>query len=72
MTVQDLYASAVRPLPPSERLQLATPILGGLPVADALPVDVSDEWTDEDIADMTAHSLRYAATEFPPGGDEDA
>jgi hypothetical protein len=60
MTVQEFYANRVRPLPPGDRLRLASLILGDLAGADAPSVDVSDAWSDEDLADLTAMSLRHA------------
>ena len=73
MTVQELYDDRVKPLPANERIRLASLILGDLAaVADAAPVDVSDDWTDEDIADMTAHSMRYAEERYPSEPDDHA
>jgi hypothetical protein len=45
---------------PSERLQLAKLILNDLAPSETA-VDVSDEWTDDDLADVAAHSARHAA-----------
>jgi len=57
--IQDLYESSVRPMPPAERLQLARLILDDLAPAEK-PVDVSDEWSDDDVADLSAHSAQQA------------
>jgi cytochrome c553 len=42
---------------PAERLQLARLILDDLAPTEQ-PVDISDEWTDDDIADVAAHSAQ--------------
>jgi hypothetical protein len=46
--IQDLSSTSVRPMLPAERLQLARLILDDLAPAEQ-PVDVSDEWTDDDL-----------------------
>jgi hypothetical protein len=56
--IQDLYDARVRPMAPSERLQLAKLILNDL----ALPengTDVSDEWGDDDLTDVIAYAARH-------------
>lgn len=56
--IQDLYDARVRPMLPGERLQLAKLILDDLaPTANA--VDVSDEWGDDDLADVAAYSAQH-------------
>jgi hypothetical protein len=62
MTVETIYNQVVKPMPPSERLKLATLILNDIPPRAI--VDYSDEWTDEDMRDLTTYSLRYAAHSF--------
>ena len=61
-TAETIYNRVVKPLPPSERLKLATMILNDIPPRAI--VDYSDEWTEEDIRDLTSYSLRYAAQSF--------
>ena len=61
-TAEEVYAQIVKPLPASERLKLATMILNDIPPLSV--VDYSDEWSDEDIRDLTIHTLRYAAESF--------
>ena len=56
-TAEEVYSQMVKPLPPSERLKLATLILNDLPPQAV--VDYSEEWTDEDIRDFTAYSWNY-------------
>jgi mRNA interferase MazF len=57
--IQDLYSTQVRPMLPAERLQLARLILDDLAPGEQ-PVDISDEWTDDDLADASAASARQA------------
>lgn len=64
--VKELYETRVRPLVPAERLQLARLILDDLaPSVGNGDVDVSDAWSDEDVADLAAFSARSAGR----GGD---
>ena len=51
MTLETLYAESIKPLPASDRLRLATLILGDIPPQSV--IDYSEEWTDEDLADFT-------------------
>lgn len=57
-TAEEIYNQLIEPLPPSERLKLATLILHG--ISRHLVIDESDEWTDEDIRDLSRHSMRHA------------
>ena len=57
--IQDLYNTCVRPMEPAERLQLARLILDDL-AASENPVDVSDEWGDNDLAEVAAYSAQQA------------
>jgi hypothetical protein len=56
MTTLELYTTAVKPLPENERLQLAALILNDIA---GQPVDVSDEWTEQDMQDFTNAGLRH-------------
>lgn len=56
-TAQAIYEHVVKPLPPSERLKLATMILNGIPLLAV--ADYSEEWTDEDYRDFAAASQAY-------------
>ena len=51
MTVNQLYEQAIKPLAPAERLRLAILILNDIPPESV--VDYSDEWSEEDMRDMT-------------------
>ena len=57
--IQELYETRIRPMNPAERLQLARVILDDLARSEAA-VDVSDEWGDDDRADLAAYSARHA------------
>jgi len=59
--IQDLYESQVRPMPPSERLQLARLILDDVAPSEK-PVDISDEWSDDDVADLSASSAGHTTS----------
>jgi hypothetical protein len=69
-TAEAVYAQVVKPLPPSERLKLATMILNDIPPQSV--VDYSDEWSEEDIRDLATHSLRYATESFGEEEEEGA
>ncbi len=62
MTVQELYDRNIKPLPPSDRLQLATLILNDIPPQSV--VDYSEEWSEEDLRDFTLYSWQHAAVRF--------
>lgn len=66
MTVSQLYEESIKPLPEAERRQLATLILAD--IVTPPNVDYSEEWSEEDMQDLTTASLRYAQTSF--GEDE--
>jgi hypothetical protein len=59
-TAQKVYAELVRDLSTSERLQLAQLILRDLEPGHA---DYNDEWSEEDLNDLSAVALRYAQAE---------
>lgn len=57
--VQDLYNARIRPMVPAERLQLARLILDDL-ATTASDVDVSDDWSEDDTAELAAYAARQA------------
>lgn len=63
VTVQDLYAQTVRPLPTQERLQLAALILADLAQTPVV-VDYEDSWSEDDQNDLAAFSLSHAARQY--------
>jgi len=50
---QDFYSKAIKSLSAPERLDLATLLLQSIP-REAV-VDYSDEWTEEDLREFSAH-----------------
>jgi hypothetical protein len=68
-TAQEVYLTSVRRLPPAERLRLAALILDELTQTNILPVESSDAWSDEDLHDVAAFALRYAAASYPLDDD---
>ncbi|MCX7014735.1 MAG: hypothetical protein NTW86_19675, partial [Candidatus Sumerlaeota bacterium] len=65
---EDLYASAIRALPPYERLRLASLILDDLAAA-GLTADWDDTWNEEDVHDLAAHVARRAEQRYPREDD---
>ena len=61
-SVQELYETAVRIRPTSERLQLAAMILNDITPASI--VDYSDTWTEEDISDFRKASSAYMLSQL--------
>jgi hypothetical protein len=57
--IQELYETRVRPMVPAERLQLAKLILDDLAKTEKA-VDVSDEWSDDDLAEAAVYSAQHA------------
>ena len=66
---QDLYADSIRDLPSSERLKLAVIILEELSRTAAGNLDYSDSWSNEDIQDLAALSMKHSASSFPEDTD---
>jgi hypothetical protein len=62
---QELYVSAVRDMPSEERLRLAALILNDLTQTRQSLPDYEDDWTEEDMRDLTAYSLRRAEATDP-------
>jgi hypothetical protein len=70
MSARDVYESAIRPLPPVERLRLASMILDDLASSGGAGLDLRDDWSDEDVADVVTASLRRARQFDPDEGDD--
>lgn len=66
MTAREIYETTIRPLSAVERLRLASLILDDLAAASGAGLDIRDEWSDDDIADLAAYSLKHAPTEISP------
>lgn len=56
MTVNELYEQTIKNLSAGERLQLAKQILNDIP--ENTLTDVSTEWSDEDLEDISAFNER--------------
>jgi hypothetical protein len=69
-TAEEIYSRLVKALPLSERLKLATMILNDIPPQSV--VDYSDDWSEEDMRDLTAHSMKYAAQSFGEEEEEES
>lgn len=71
--IKDLYDTRVRPMSTAERLQLARLILDDLAPADHaptdLPIDIRDDWSDDDLADVAAFSARQGERSIPTAGN---
>jgi hypothetical protein len=52
MTVDQLYDSEIKSLPPDQRLRLAARIINDL-TTQPRTVEESDSWSDEDLRDFT-------------------
>ena len=66
MTAREIYETTVRNLPALDRLRLASLILDDLAAANGAGLDIRDEWTDEDMADLAAYSLKHAGRSVSP------
>jgi len=62
-TTKEVFESAIRPLPPKERLQLAALILNDLTRPRGRVVEFGDSWSGEDIRDLT----KFFIAEAPEG-----
>ena len=55
-TAVEVYNQVVKPLPPSERVKLATMILND--ISPRAVIDYSEEWSEEDIREFSEDSWR--------------
>jgi hypothetical protein len=60
-TAQQIYKT-IEAMAPSERLRLATLILEGLSENAVAALDFSEEWTDEDIRDLSDFAARHGVS----------
>lgn len=58
MTVDQLYDTEIKSLPPDQRLRLAARIINDLTVQSRV-IDESDEWSDEDLRDFTRSGSQH-------------
>lgn len=64
-SAQEIYTSTVRDLPLTEQLRLAALILEELTKANSILIEQRDEWSEEDMKDLTAYSTSYANSAYP-------
>jgi hypothetical protein len=62
MSARELYDKSIKALPAVDRLRLAAMILDDLAATTGAGLDVRDDWSDEDVADLTAYSLKHASS----------
>ena len=60
MSAREIYDSIIRQLVPMERLRLATIILDDLTATGDEGLNMRDDWSDEDIADVARFSMSHA------------
>jgi hypothetical protein len=65
MTAREIYENSVAQLPPADRLRLAAWILDDLVASDGAGLDIRDDWSNQDVADLTAYSLKHADASAP-------
>ena len=63
MSARDIYDQTIRPLPPMERLRIATFILDELSASGGQGLDIRNDWSDEDVADLMGYSIGQAPAE---------
>ena len=68
-STKEIYDTAIRRLPPRERLNLAALILSDLTGPNAAEIDFSTDWSEEDMRDLTKYSLSVAARRYPEDDD---
>jgi len=67
MSARDIYDKTIRPLPPMERLRIATFILDELSASGGEGLDIRDDWSDEDVSDLIGYSMSQAPAESSNG-----
>jgi hypothetical protein len=71
MSAREIYENSIRQLPAKDRLRLASLILDELANSSASELDISDNWTEQDVADLAIASTKYA-DRANPAEDADA
>jgi hypothetical protein len=66
--IREIYENTIKPLAPADRFRLATLILNEIPPQAV--ANYSDDWSDEDLRDISLDSLRSAAASFGEDVDE--
>jgi hypothetical protein len=62
ITAQEVYNQITNTLSLTERLRLASLLLDDLKKQNVEVIDDGNDWTDEDIGDITRLSMDYANT----------
>jgi hypothetical protein len=60
MTAREIYENNVAQLPPVDRLRLAAWILDDLAASNGAGLDIRDDWSDQDVVDLSAYSMKHA------------
>ena len=61
MNAREIYDATIRQLPALDRLRLASLILDDLAATAGAGIDLRDSWSQEDISELAAFSLKDAA-----------
>lgn len=69
MTAQEVYEHEIKQLPSIEQLRLASLILEQLTRSAKSQMELSDAWSEQDMSDLVAFSMRYAQQEMEGEGD---
>jgi hypothetical protein len=64
---QEVYNQITQTLSLTERLRLASLLLDDLKKQNVAVIDDGNDWTDEDIEDITRISMDYANKLYPEG-----
>jgi hypothetical protein len=64
---QEIYNQITNTLSLTERLRLASLLLDDLKKQNVSVIDDGNDWTDEDIEDITRISMDYANRLYPEG-----
>jgi hypothetical protein len=64
-TAEEIFQTNIRSLPLDQRLRLAELILEDAGESAISLLGFSDEWSDEDIQDLTTYSARVAEERYP-------
>jgi hypothetical protein len=65
MSPREIYENSIRQLPAMDRLRLASLILDDLAASDGTELDIREDWSEEDAADLIAFSLKHAGNSEP-------
>jgi hypothetical protein len=69
MSAREIYENTIRHLSAVERLRLASLILDELAASKGEGLDIREEWSEEDVADLAKFSVKRASSSV---GEDDA